>query len=97
MKTECAANSSIDLHEYLLPDQFSKLVKSSYSSFDHFSLAIALSQYYNFKSGLDIYYQQYHSSFYQTHCDSSDNVCLDLHNCRHSIYILIQKQVPLPV
>jgi hypothetical protein len=26
-----------------------------------------------------------HSS-YQTHCDTSDNVCLDLHNYQYSIY-----------
>jgi hypothetical protein len=31
----------------------------------------------------------YPSSSYQTHCNTSDNVCLDLKNCHYSIYIYL--------
>ena len=37
---------------------------------------------------LHIHYQYSHSTCYQTHCYTSDNVCLDVHNCHYSIYIL---------
>ena len=36
--------------------------------------------------GLDRHYHKYHSLSYQTPWDISDNVCLDLQNCRYSIY-----------
>ena len=36
--------------------------------------------------GLDIHYHKYHSPAYQTCCDASDNVCLDIDKCHYSIY-----------
>jgi hypothetical protein len=39
--------------------------------------------------GFNIHYNYYHNSSYQTHCDANDNVYLDLHNCRYSIYLYI--------
>ena len=39
--------------------------------------------------GFNIHYHYYHNSFYQTHCDANDDVCLGLHNCRYSIYLYI--------
>ena len=38
--------------------------------------------------GLDIHYQQYHYSSYQTLCDTSNNVCLNLEICCYSICIM---------
>jgi hypothetical protein len=39
--------------------------------------------------GLDRHYHKYHRSSNSTHWDISDNVCLDLQNCRYSIYTII--------
>ena len=36
---------------------------------------------------LTIHYDSYHSSLYQPHFDTSDNVCLDLQNWSYSIFI----------
>jgi len=33
------------------------------------------------------HYHLYRSSSYQTHYNTSDNVCLDLHNCSYSTYL----------
>ena len=37
--------------------------------------------------GLNIHYHWYLSSSYWTCCDTSSNVCLDLHNYHYSIYL----------
>jgi len=39
--------------------------------------------------GLDLHY---HSSTYWTYCNTSDYVCLNLPNCRYSIYGQIKKK-----
>ena len=41
--------------------------------------------------GRDIHYHSNHSSTYQTHRDTSDNVCLDLQNRLYSICIYLNK------
>ena len=41
--------------------------------------------------GRDIHYHSNHSSPYQTHRDTSDNVCLDLQNRLYSICIYLNK------
>ena len=41
--------------------------------------------------GLDRHYNKYPSSSYQTHRNTSDNVCLNLQHCCYSIYIMLNK------
>ena len=42
-------------------------------------MMLPIKQYHSFE-GLEIHYHYYHSSSYQTHCDTNDNVSIHCHN-----------------
>jgi hypothetical protein len=83
----------LEYHLLVLWTCFSLISKSDWSiSTNSLILKIIGQIHYDFTDKInDVRFEDlgmhYPSSSYQTHCNTSDNVCLDLKHCHYSIYI----------